>query len=79
MDARPVNYGAFQTVLRDGSLTVFVYANGNLVKEKVVNAGTTNFRGPSGFKATRWKVRVQGSGTLRELRIAGVPVELAGV
>lgn len=76
---RPVNFGACLVNVGSGTWTVEIYANGTLRKSKAVTAGVTTFRLPSGYKADRWVVKLQGSGAFKELRLAESPSELARV
>ena len=72
----PVNYGACQ-VVASGPWTIKFYADGKLRYTKSVNSGTTFFRLPGGFKATRWMFEITGSGVFSEMRIAQTGAGLA--
>lgn len=75
---RPVNYGFAQAVVT-GTWSIEFYADGILRHTKMVSDGTTDFRLPSGFKATRYKIKVSGKGRFRELRVGRTAVELSGL
>ncbi len=75
----PENYGAAEAVVTSGSWTIEFYADGVLRKSKGVTTGTTPFRLPGGFMATRWQVRIYGSGRFKELRVARTPNQLRAV
>lgn len=60
------------------TLTAEFFANDRLVHTKVIdNDGT--FRLPSGYKATRWRIRLTGSVKVKSVKIAETGKELSAV
>jgi hypothetical protein len=59
-------------------LSVEFFANDQLVHTKVIDS-TDMFRLPSGFKATRWRVRLTGSVKVKSVKIAETGKELRTV
>lgn len=72
---QPLNYGIAQAVCT-GLWSVQFYADGLLRHTQANLTGTVTFRLPSGYRADRWKIALQGNGIFRELRIAESAVEL---
>jgi hypothetical protein len=76
---RPSNFGALQIVMDPShtGVTFTVYADGVAVATGTTTGGI--LRLPSGFKARRWSIRLQGNAWVREVYIATSPTELASV
>jgi hypothetical protein len=72
---RPLNYAIVQIVC-SGLWTVKVFADGVLRHTQANLSGSITFRLPGGYQASRWKITLQGTGTVRELRIAETTREL---
>lgn len=75
---RPLNYAIVQIVC-NGLWTVKVFGDGVLRHTQANITGNSTFRLPGGYQAERWKISLQGTGTVRELRIAESARELKEV
>jgi hypothetical protein len=79
---RPVNFGMAQALV-EGAWTIELWAydpTGFVLKHsQSVTTGRTNFRLPAGYKADRYRVKINGTGRFRELRLAQTGAEMAAV
>jgi hypothetical protein len=79
---RPTNFGVGQALV-EGSWTVQFHAfiNGaySLRHTQSLTAGQTTFRLPGGYKSDRYRIRVSGTGKMRELRVAETAAQLAQI
>jgi len=76
--ARPTNFGFTQTVT-EGSWSIEFYGDGELRHTETVTNGVKNFRLPGGFLASRWKIKITGTGRFRELRAGVTARELSQI
>lgn len=69
----PSNFG-FAEVICSGSWSVKFYSNNRsgemVLRHTKALTGNAQFRLPDGFKSDRWKVKTEGIGRFRELRVA---------
>jgi hypothetical protein len=79
---RPTNFGA-GVALVEGAwvLQLYAYINGAYLLRHTLalSSGQTDFRLPGGYKSDRYRVRLTGTGKIRELAMANSVSELASI